>query len=469
MTQKKSRPTVPSFTFGIFLLLVLTTFIAAPTGATVATSTVKKNAPLGDQIEATTETETVSEGEAVDEEPSDADSTGAPPQPGAQWMDYPNVCETFTVIEGTSRVKDKGGKMVYPLRYRRNRFDRKRSHQKRTKEIILLVAKEMGADEAGQHLVAMMAHHESSYNPEAIHILNRDLTANLEAWELHSYDRGREIQLEEKLKVTSAKTKKFWSIKAQLADLRLYKGNPFWDSELAFLHKIPERTLHGETTKAIEVTEHRSVWAFGYGLFGMNSVLFTHVWDREAPPWILCGDEGIVAVVTAIWALRAQQEDCAFLSGKNPEKYGTNGANAEGVIQRFARGHCSDKKLGKAWQRLMDDYGSHIAWTERPDFGDKFPKYEMRKRRGKWVFEYEKVIDPATGKPKLTAKGKPLYKRDSRGQKIKIPTDRQVVLAHMREKAEAEGLLRIVPLERKKPDSAPIVVATLGTAATAAP
>jgi hypothetical protein len=462
MTQKRSRSLVSILTVGIFILFAASGLTATPSNATPVASL--RDAPMEEEVEpeaGVDEVEAVSAEAGTEENPASA-------QPTVPWDSYPNVCETFTVIEGTKRVRNKNtGKLQYPIRYKRNRYDRKRSDQRRTREIIRLVAREMGADEAGQYLVDMIAHHESSWNPEAIHILNRDLEANLDAWENFSYDAGREKQLEEKLRTTSAKTKEFWKIKAQLADLRLYKGNAYWNSQLEYVHQIPERTLHGETTKEIEVVERRSVWAYGYGLFGMNSVLYMHVFDKTAPPWVLCGDEGIVAVVTAIWALREQQADCEYLTGKNPDKYGTDGGSARGVIRRFARGHCGDGKLGPAWRRLMadSDYSKHIDYDKAPDLGHNFTKFEMHRRNGKWVYTYETKKDPKTGETLLDKRGRPVYKRDDNGRKVKIPADRQAILAHMRTKVEEKGLFREQPLERKKPGSTPIVVAGTGSLA----
>lgn len=386
-------------------------------------------------------------------------------EPTVPWSDYPNMCETFTVIEGAKRFRNPAtGKLQYPIRHKRNRFHRKRSDQRRTRELIRLVTREMGADRAAQYLVDMIAFHESSWNPEAIHILNRDLQANLDAWEHFSYDPVREERLEEKIRTTSAKSKGYWKLRAQLADVQLYKGNPYWDSQLEYRHRIPERKLHGEVTEALEVTERRSVWAYGYGLFGMNSVLYMHVFDQTAPPWVLCGDEGIVAVVTAVWALREQQSSCAYLSGKDPDKYGTDGGNARGVVRRFARGHCSDSQLGPIWRRLMasDRYAPYIDYEKAPDFGHKFPRHEMTRRNGKLVYVYETERDPDTGETLVDEDGDPVYRRDGRGRKVKIPADRQAILEHMRKVVAEQGLFREQPLERKVPQSEPVISGPAG-------
>lgn len=117
----------------------------------------------------------------------------------------------------------------------------------------------------------------------------------------------------------------------------------------------------------------------------------------------------------------------------------------------------------------MAQYRPHVDWDQKPDLGHKYPRYKMRKRKGKWVYVYEKEIDPETGEAKRNPKtGRIVYKRDSRGRKVRIPTDRRAILAHMHKRIEAKGLFRPAPLERKKPDSKPVVVA-MTSAADAAP
>jgi len=354
------------------------------------------------------------------------------------WHDYTNVCETFTVVEGTKKVRNKDGQMVWPSRHRRNRYNRKKSDTRRTQALVKMVVKEMGGDADAQRIVAMIAMHESSFNPEAIHILNPDREANQKAWQRHNYSPYLEQSIESKMESASAKTndENYYGLKSRLSDIRLYKGNPHWNDQLEYSYKIPEREHRGEKFPASEWTENRSVWAFGYGLYGMNAVLFTHLWDHEAPPWILCGDEGIEATISAVWALRRIQTECDGLSKQNAAKWGSEGGSARGVVRRFARGQCSDKRLGKAWEKLMEEIGegdNGVDWDAHVDFGTKFTRYDRHMRGGKWR-----------------------WTRDE--NKKRVPADRTMILAHMREKAEANGLLREAPLTRKDPDSEPVIV-----------
>lgn len=343
------------------------------------------------------------------------------------WQGYENVCETFTVYE--SRKINKKGRA--PVRYRRNRFKRKFSDQKRTRALIRMVAKEMGAD---PDFVETLAMHESSWNPYAIHILNPDLEANRNARKRYSYSRTNERKLEEALKEASAQSSEFWKIKRRLSRIRLYKGNPYWDARLRYERVYPSREARGGYPAIPEehVEEWASVWGFGYGLYGMNAILYTHVWDRTAPPWLLCGDEGIVATITAIWAMRDQQDECAYLTQKDPEKWGDDGGSARGVIRRFARGQCGDGRLGPAWRRLMANREGKVDWDAPADLGNEWPRFKMKRKRGRWR-----------------------YVKDDHGNRI--PSDRMAVLEHMRKKAEEQGLLREEPLERKKPGTAPVI------------
>jgi hypothetical protein len=368
------------------------------------------------------------------------------PSPQLLWNDYPNVCESFTVIEGQKLVKNRRGEKVFPVRHRRNRFDRRRSDQRRTAQLVRMVAQEMGADVSAQYLVGMIAHHEASYNSEAIHILNRDLEANQKAWTRHSYSAPRERDILMKLETASKKDNRdgYYRLKAALADLRMYKGNTHWRDKLEYSYVIPERSRGAEVFPESSWDESRSVWAFGYGLYGMNAVLFTHVWDKTAPPWILCGDEGIVATVTAIWALRRQQENCQALSKQNSEKWGDQGGSIKGILHRWGHGQCGNGRPGKAWRKLLPDYAAKVAkrygdkytfeWETVPDFGNKFERFETYRRGGKLR-----------------------WKKDENGKRI--PTDRMAVLEHMRKKAEEKGLLREEPLKRKKSGTEPRIIA----------
>lgn len=346
------------------------------------------------------------------------------PETASPWADYPNNCETFTVYQGRYNPKTRR----HALNYQRNRFKRTYSDQRRTRELIKMVAREMGADPA---VLLAIADHESTWNPEAIHILNQDLDANRKARQRFAYSQVRETKLRQQLSSTNARNADYWDLKRELNNTLVYKGNPFWSARVQYDMVIPARTkADGTEVPEARLQDWQSVWSYGYGLYGMNSVLYTRVLDSQAPPWALCGDEGITATIAAIWALRNQQAECDHLSRTQPEKYGTDGGSRLGVIRRWARGQCGPAKLGPGWQRVLDRHD--FDWDAQAKFGVKFPQYQMVKKGGKWR-----------------------YLKDEEGEKIR--TDVLDVIDHMRVKAEEQELLRPEPLKRKKPGTAPVI------------
>lgn len=417
--------------------LVLVLFLGLASGAHSETTRVLSNARFSEELSAIEELEV--SGESLTGFPKSRDTpltVASVAPPSNPWANYPNVCETFKIIQSSKRVKDKKGKWRYPVRYKRNRYKRPYQDRRRTRKLVEFVAKEMGVSHP--KFFSAMAMHESTWNPEAIHILNPDLKANQRAWERHSYSRAKEVELEEKLSNANARRHGFWRLKAQLADLQLYKGNTHWNDRLTYNYVIPKHTilLDGVETMVPQqsMKQTQNVWSFGYGLYGMYSVGYVKIWDREAPPWILCAEEGIVATIIEVWAARSNTTECDVLTRKNPEKWGSDGGTYQGVLRRLARGHCGDQRLGPVWQHLMKQNDS-VPWDEHATFGKKWPRYEMKKRRGRWV-----------------------YQKDPKGKRI--PTDREVLLEYLVTKARDQGLLREVPLERHNPETKPVVVAS---------
>jgi len=433
MNDKKKR-----FPMLALVSLVFFVFLGAAFGGggtTQASLSPRVSKPVTETSETQIKSEADRNNSTVSDLDSEPDNSASAPNP---WTNYPNACETFTVIQSSKRVRGKKGKWHYPIRYKRNRYHRSREDRVRTRKLVKMVAEEMGVKHP--EFFDAFALHESTWNPEAIHILNPDLEANHRAWERHTYNRAKEKKLTERLSKANARKKEFWKIKAELADTRMYKGNTHWDDRLAYDYVIPAHTvkIDGEETLLEEqrVRQSQTVWGFGYGLYGMNAVGFVRMWDREAPPWVLCGDEGIVATIVAVWAARNAVQECNALSARNPDKWGKEGGTYKGAVRRVGRGHCSDRRLGKVWRRLFKEFNS-VPWDSPADFGDKWPMFEMKKRRGKWV-----------------------HKKDENGNRI--PTDREAILAHMIKKAEAKGLLREDPLDRRKPSHHPEVVARRG-------
>lgn len=340
-------------------------------------------------------------------------------EPVNVWAAYPYQCETFTVYESEKPIWSKRlRRNVYPVNYKRNRKKITSAEQKRNYALARMVAKEMGFDPT---LVHMHADHEASGRSDVIHILSPDREANQKAFEKYSYSLSKESALEERLSSLSARESKaearangrawYWDVKSKLFDIRRYKGNRFWSTYLTHEHHIPKR---GDIPKEV-FEESKSVWSFGYGLYGMNAVLYTHVWDPQAPPWIMCAEDGIVATIMYVWVARDAKAKCDQLSSRDPEAYGSDGGNNRGIIRRMAKGKCGKAKLGPVWQRLMKKYESSygIDWDASAQVGSKWPAYELYRN----------------GNPK----------RDKDGRRI--PTDRKKILDHMIEKAKKKGLL----------------------------
>ena len=121
----------------------------------------------------------------------------------------------------------------------------------------------------------------------------------------------------------------YWTAKAELARISRFRANEFYDSRIDY--EIVGRD--GSRSPG-----QRSVWSYGYGPFGFNPTYFLPIWDADAPPWVFCNDDGLAAIVTAVWAAREHQRECAAL--------GFASSN-EVVNRRFSSGHC-DPRPGRA-------------------------------------------------------------------------------------------------------------------------
>lgn len=414
MSRKTER--IPFAVIGILLFTLLGgTMLGGPeSAASSPLSTTNSPAPAD-------EPEVVALPEVTPEEKLPSLPVAAPaPENADPWKNIPNVCETFTAKQGKPTYNKKLGKRVAPINYQRNRYKYTISDQERTRDIIRLVAREMGVPEPD--LFVAMALHESSAHPEAVHILNGDLSANRKAWDRHDYTAAKETALKARMRSNKGD---FWKARAALNTLMVYKDNPHWRSRIQFDLVIPDQTLAGgKTVKGKTLKDSRGVWQFGYGLYGHNAVLYTSTWDSSAPPWILCSHQGIVATIVQVWVARSAAYECNYLTKHEPKKYGTEGATYLGVLRRLATGRCSDRPLREDWQRLLKAYGDgpnpsarggSVPWKAQAQFGKKW--------------------DEKT-------------------------TDRKEILEHMLHRAEEEGLLRPQPLERKKENSEPDIVAS---------
>lgn len=275
-----------------------------------------------------------------------------------------NHCEDFTVIENSA------GK----LRYKRNRQRWTAGDQADFRRLVGLVASEMGAD---PRLFQLWSLRESSHRPTAIHVLNPDLEGAIKAWERHLYRPDRAIELGQVMKQFGAKRREYWQAKAELERRSTFRENPHYLEQLEFDFV----TADGERER-----RRASHWSFGYGPFGFNPTYFVPVWDEKAPPWVFCSDDGIVAIVTAVWAAREHQLEC--------REQGM-GDSYSVVNRRFSSGHCRPR-----------------------------PAYEaMFAKRAR-----SEGLDPS--------------RRARLGNKwARASTERSEIVAHMRTQARADGLI----------------------------
>ncbi len=204
-------------------------------------------------------------------------------------------------------------------RHRRLRKPWSQIDRDRFRELVSMVAKEMGAEPRLFHAWAMR---ESTYRPSALHVLNPDVQGATQAWRKYAYNEREEARLEAALAKSEATDERYWKLKGRLARLRRFKGNPHLFAQVRYDQVAPD----GSVTKT-----RGSAWAFGYGPFGFNPAYFVQVWDAKAPPWIFCHDDGIPAIVTAIWSARAHQQEC--------EAAGVGGSYNV-LNRRLGRGHC---------------------------------------------------------------------------------------------------------------------------------
>jgi hypothetical protein len=274
------------------------------------------------------------------------------------------VCERFEL-----RARADGRVWHKRLRHSWTEADRQNF-----RSLIELVAKELGAD---AKLLTIWALRESTYNPYAIHVLDPDIEASTASWRRHRWDPERAAELEAVMTELGARDRGYWTAKAELARISRFRDNPHYDALIDYELVGPD----GERRPG-----QRSAWSYGYGPFGFNPTYFVPIWDPQAPPWVFCNDDGLAAIVTAVWAAREHQRECAALGF---------GDSNEVVNRRFSSGHCDP----------------------RPNRTEKFRT--RARRRG---------IDP-DARAKLGTR----WPADS--------SDRAQLLEHLRARARDEGLL----------------------------
>lgn len=282
----------------------------------------------------------------------------------------PSSCEGFEVIV------DQRGRP----RHKRIRKPWTKTDRHRFRGLVGLVASELGAE---PRLFQAWALRESTYRPSALHVLNPDVQGATTAWRKYAYDAEAEARLEARMDATEATDPDYWQVKGQLARLRRFKGNPHLFATVDYKTTGPDGTVS---------SSQGSAWAFGYGPFGFNPAYFVQVWDAKSPPWVFCHDDGLAAIVTAIWSARAHQRECEAADV---------GGSYLVLNHRLGRGHCA---MPDPQSKFIDRLGRvGLDAHARAKLGKKYPQAE---------------------------------------------TDRAALLEHLRARARQEGLLSPLALGR---------------------
>lgn len=261
-------------------------------------------------------------------------------QPSTTYGAQRSACEGFRVQVGEDGRP----------RHKRERKPWTKVDRDRFRALVAMVAREMGAE---PRLFQAWAMRESTYRPSALHVLNPDVNGATTAWRKYAYDADEEARLEAELAQTDATEGRYWKLKGKLSRLRRFKGNPHLYAEVEYDRVTPD----GDVSRA-----RGSAWAFGYGPFGFNPAYFVQVWDSKAPPWIFCHDDGVPAIVTAIWAARAHQREC--------EAAGVGGSYLV-LNRRLGRGHCEEPNPESGFVRRLGRMG--LDATRRAKLGKAHP------------------------------------------------------------------------------------------------
>jgi len=264
-----------------------------------------------------------------------------PPHQVAAYGMNQEACETFDV------QIDAEGKR----RYRRNRKQWTMRDERRFRKLVDLVAREMGAE---PRLFRAWSFRESTYRPSAIHVLNPDVEGAVAAWRKYKYSEEQALALTEELGQLDATSSRYWELKGALTRIQTFRDNPYFDDAMQYALLLPDGSRS---------TDFASIWAFGYGPFGFNPAYYIPLWDVNSPPWVFCGDDGLVAIVTAVWAAREHQRECAA--------QGVGDSYAV-VNRRFGRGHCASSSRTEAFGQRLERLG--VNPDARAKLGRKWPR-----------------------------------------------------------------------------------------------
>lgn len=252
-----------------------------------------------------------------------------------------DACETFEVeVQASGR-----------RHYRRHRKPWTKRDERRFSALVDLVAREMGAE---PRLFRAWSQRESTYRPSAVHVLHGDVHGAKAAWRKYQYSRERETELQDSLSRLDPQGAKYWEVKAALSRVQTFRGNDYFNDTLEYELHLPDGTRSKDLA---------SIWAFGYGPFGFNPTYYLPLWDSQSPPWVFCGDDGLIAIATAVWAAREHQRECA-----------SQGVGDSYLVlnRRFGTGHCSRAAPKDRFHERLSRLG--LDPSRRAKLGRKWPR-----------------------------------------------------------------------------------------------
>jgi len=264
------------------------------------------------------------------------------PKEKEEVWEIPYVCDRFEYVANEKKSH-----------YRRIRGKWTNKDKARNRKLARMVAHEMGTD---SRYLEIAMERGSGFNPHAIHILNPDLSAHKNAYSDYFWSKNKEGILRSIIE-NGPKTKGYYKARRDLKRISIYKDNPFYKRDIRYYIITKEGERH---------LSRMPFFHYGYGPLDMNSVYYTKKWDKNAPPWIMCNNDGIVAFITMIWSLREYQEECG---------------DSWGVIdRRYARGKCQ-KEASQAFRRRARNQKAGLDPDAPANLGKKYSRHTTDRKK----------------------------------------------------------------------------------------
>lgn len=273
----------------------------------------------------------------------------------------PNVCDRIDY--SYYRRVSVDGKRTWRTTHKKIKQPHTKADRKRARNLARLVAREMGAD---YRLLLIWMDRGSNSNPHAIHTMIEDLQADRRTYNSHTWSQSEEDRLRVYMDKAGPQRKGWWAAKHELSLITDYKYNPYYGMTYDYEH----RKTDGETKIK---DKSLPVLALKHGPLDWSPFGLLRNWDTNAPPWIACNNDGLIAYISAIWMMRDFQRRCAgqIENGKS-----------SGVIDRmYARGHC--REPSDDFIRRAGNY--HMNPDKKIRLGSKWPQDTTNRKE---VFDY---------------------------------------------------------------------------------